>query len=397
MISAPDGFAFQPAGPRQAFAISPDGSRLAFTAMADDGQYRLWIRDLASLEPREVLAARGAYTVFWSPAGEALYFSVDRSLRRVTADAGSSYQIISDLPRRVPPLGTWIAPDRILLSYRQLTVMVPAAGGRAAAVEDAYLWPQAFPDGKHLLYLAYDKRIERFRLRVGRFGEPKGAKEILETDSRVSWVASTETPGSGYLIYVRAGSLLAQPFDAEWLRLTGDAVPLAGNMHVFQPTAAAGFSVSNNGVLVYQPLRNSSRVVWVDRSGREVQQVGPDNLSVAYVRASPDGRKIAASVHNPEKGGSEIWVYDTQSKVNRVLVPGPGIADKPVWSPDGTRLLYSRALGSGPKLYVRGLAEQDREEPPAQYRFSVGNRLVPRRPVCCVSDRKHHRRKRRRD
>lgn len=363
IIPAPEGFAFQPAGVRQAFAISPDGSRLAFTAMGDDGQYRLWIRDLASLEPREVTAARGAYTVFWSPGGDALYFSVDRSLRRVAAEAGSSYQIITDLPRRVPPLGTWIAPDRILLSYRQLTVVVPAAGGRASVVDDAYLWPQALPGGKQLLYLAYDKRIERFRLRAGRFGEPKGAKEILETDSRVSWVASTETPGSGYLIYVRAGSLLAQPFDAGGLRLTGDAIPLAGDMHVFQPTAAADFSVSNNGVLVYQPLRNNSRVVWLDRSGREIQQVGPDNLSVAYVRASPDGRKIAVSVHNPERGAAEIWVYDTGSKVNRVVVPGPGINDKPVWSPDGARLLYSRGLGGGPKLYVRGLGEGDREEP----------------------------------
>jgi Tol biopolymer transport system component len=260
-------------------------------------------------------------------------------------------------------LGTWIAPDRILLSYRQLTAVVPAAGGRATTIEDAYLWPQALPDGKHLLYLAYDKRIERFRLRVGRFGEPQSGKDILETDSRVSWVASSGTPGSGYLIYVRAGSLLAQPFDARGLRLAGDAVPLAANMHFFQPTAAADFSVSNNGVLVYEPLRNSSRVVWVDRSGREMQQVGPDHLSVVYVRASPDGHKIAASVHNPEKGASEIWVYDTQSKVNRIVVPGPGIVDKPVWSPDGSRLLYSRALGNGPKLYVRGLAEEDHEEP----------------------------------
>jgi TolB protein len=67
-------------------------------------------------------------------------------------------------------------------------------------------------------------------------------------------------------------------------------------------------------------------------------------------------------VHNSEKGATEVWVYDTQSKVNRLLVPGPGIVDKPVWSPDGTRLLYARALGSGPKLYVRGLADQDRKE-----------------------------------
>lgn len=361
-IAAPEGFAFVPAGIRQSFAISPDGSRLAFTAMGEDGQFRLWIRDLMSLEPREVQAARGAYTTFWSPSGDALYFGVDRSLRRITGEPGSAAQILSDMPRRIPPLGTWITPDRILLSYRQLTVTVPAAGGRLTPVQDAYLWPQVLPDGKHLLYLAYDKRIERFRLRIGRFGDPQGSKELLETDSRVIWVASTETPGASYLLYVRAGSLLAQPFDVAALRVTGDPVLLADNMYVFQPTAATDFSVSNNGVLVYQPLRNASRVVWLDRSGRELEQVGPDSLSVLYVRASPDGRKVAAAVHNAEKGASEIWVYDTQSKVNHVVVSGPGIADKPVWSSDGTRLLYARALGSGPKLYVRGLADQDREE-----------------------------------
>jgi Tol biopolymer transport system component len=213
-----------------------------------------------------------------------------------------------------------------------------------------------------LLYLAYDTRIERFRLRAGRFGKPQAAKDILETDSRVTWVASTQTPGTSYLFYVRGGSLLVQPFDGERLHVTGDAVPLADSLHVFQPTAAADFSVSTNGVLVYQPLRKNARVAWVDRAGRELERVGPDGQSVVYVRASPDGRKVAASVHNPEKGAAEIWVYDTRSKVNRVVAPGPGITDKPVWSPDGTRLLYSRALGAGPRLYVRGLGEQDREE-----------------------------------
>jgi hypothetical protein len=83
----------------------------------------------------------------------------------------------------------------------------------------------------------------------------------------------------------------------------------------------------------------------------------PDNLSVVYVRASRDGRKIAASVHNPEKGGSEIWVYDTQSKVNRVLVPAP----ESTTSQCGRRMelasLYSHALGSGRRCTL-GLANR---------------------------------------
>ncbi len=361
VISPPNGSVFQPAGERQVFAVSPDGSRLAFTTIGDDGQQRLWIRPLSSLDAREAPAARGAQTVFWSPAGDHLYFSVDRSLRRIT-DPGSPYQLINDFPRRVPPTGAWIGPDQILLSYRQFTAVVPAGGGRPTELRDSYLWPQVLPDGKRLLYLAYDKRIERFRLRAGRFGEPQAAKDILETDSRVTWVPSTQTPGTSYLLYVRGGSLLAQPFDAKRLQVAGEAVPLATNLHVFQPTAAADFSVSTNGVLVFEPLRNNAQVAWVDRAGRELERVGPGSQSVVYVRASPDGRKVAASVHNPEKGAAEIWVYDTRSRINRVVAPGPGIADKPVWSPDGTRLLYSRGLGAGPRLYLRGLGDQDREE-----------------------------------
>src|SRR5581483_7908494 len=92
VISPPNGSVFQPAGVRQAFAVSPDGSRLAFTTIGEDGLYRLWIRPLTSLDAQEAPAARGAQTLFWSPAGDALYFSVERSLRRIT-DPGSSYQL----------------------------------------------------------------------------------------------------------------------------------------------------------------------------------------------------------------------------------------------------------------------------------------------------------------
>ena len=370
-LYAPEEFAFVPAASRQSFAVSPDGSRLAFVALGVEGQFHLWVRELASLEPREVIGAKGVHTLFWSPRGDFLYFGLDRSLRRVSTEPGSAPQIIAELPRRVPPSGTWLSPERLLLSYRQMTVTVPPAGGHATAVPDTYLWPQMLPDGENLLYLAYDARINRFRLRAGRFGAPQSARDILETDSRVTWVASVRTPGTGYLLYVRSGSLLAQPFDPGRLQITGDAVSLAGNMHVFQPTGAADFSVSATGVLVYQPLVNRSHIAWVDRAGRERERVGPDNLSLVYVRASPDGRKVAASVHSLEKGGNEIWVYDTPSQVSRLFAPGPGILDSPVWAMDSKRLVYSRGLGSGPRLYMRGLGEEERELPLPASNFQI--------------------------
>lgn len=360
-IGPPEGFAFQPSGARQSFAISPDGTRLALVALGDDGQFRLWIRDMARLAPREVPDAKGLHTVFWSPEGDFLYFGLDRSLRRVSPEPGAAPQIIADLPRRVPPIGTWLNRDRLLLSYRQVTVTVPPAGGRATPEPNTYLWPQMLPDGQNILYLTYDARIRRFRLRVSRFGQPQTFKEILETDSRVTWVNSTRTPGHGYLLYVRAGSLLAQPFNTDRLQVAGEPIPVANNMHVFAPTGAADFSVSRTGDLVYEPLLSRSRIAWVDRTGRELDRISPDNLSVVDVRASLDGRKVAAAVYNMEKGGNEIWVYDSQSKVSRVFALGPGNLDKPVWAPDATRLLYSRGLGRGPQMYVRSLTEQDPE------------------------------------
>jgi Tol biopolymer transport system component/DNA-binding winged helix-turn-helix (wHTH) protein len=370
-ISPPEGFGFQPSGSRQSFAISPDGTRLAFVALADDGQFRLWVRDVARLEPREVPAAKGLHTVFWSPEGDFLYFGVDRSLRRISPEPGAAPQIITDLTWRVPAIGAWLSQDRLLLSNRQVSVTVPPTGGRATPVTDRYLWPQMLPDGQHLLYLVYDSQIHRYRLRASRFGENQAEKEILETDSRVTWVNSARTPGRVYLLYVQAGSLLAQPFDAERLRVAGEPVSLANNMHVFAPTAAADFSVSRTGDLVYEPLLNRSHIAWVDRTGRELERISPDNLSVVDVRASLDGHKVAAAVYNVEKGGNEIWVYDTQSKASRVFAPGPGIVDKPVWSPDATRLLYSRGLGRGPQMYVRSLAEPEPERPLAAGDFQL--------------------------
>ncbi|HYI94588.1 MAG TPA: winged helix-turn-helix domain-containing protein [Bryobacteraceae bacterium] len=361
-VPAPDGYGLEPAGSRQAFAVSPDGSRLAFTALGDDGRFRLWVRDLAELEPREAPDTAGLHSVFWSPSGDSLYYSVRGTVRRIATQGGSAQQIISELPQ-VLHLGTWLSPDRMLLSNRVASFLVPTSGGTPTRLDQTYVWPQVLPDGKHILSIAYDERLHRNRLRVAEFGKPDTTRDILETDSRVTWVRSNAAGRPGHLLYVRGGTLIAHPFDVASLKLAGEAVPLVGGVHFFQPTGAADFSVSQNGVLVYQTRASGTEMEWRDRQGGSVSKVGPARLSTKCVRLSPDGAKIAAAVHNRETGATELWLFNASTGAGRVFVPGPGVLDAPVWSADSQRLLYSRALGSAPKLYIRGLGEQDPEEP----------------------------------
>jgi hypothetical protein len=224
-----------------------------------------------------------------------------------------------------------------------------------------YVWPQVLPDGKHILHVQYDPRMRRNRLKVSEYGGAVSA-DLLETDSRVIYVSSSDSEVSDQLLYVRGGTLLAHPFDAKQLRLTGDAVPIAGSIHFFQPTGAADFSASGAGTLVYQSHHPGSHLQWLDRSGRDIGQIGRMTGATKYVRVSPDGRKVAASIHNAESGSTELWIFGTSAGTGRVMVTGPGIIDSPVWSGDSSRIVYSRALGGAPQLFMRGLGEQDREQ-----------------------------------
>ena len=68
------------------------------------------------------------------------------------------------------------------------------------------------PDGEHVLYSGWDARAGRYQARVVRLRDFT-TKDLIETDSRAMYTASTVTPGAGYLLYIRGGNLLAHPFD----------------------------------------------------------------------------------------------------------------------------------------------------------------------------------------
>ena len=136
---------------------------------------------------------------------------------------------------------------------------ISAGGGTAVKVPIAekdqagYRWPSFLPDGKHVLVTSNDGSggIFAVTLATGQVqlvlpGE-NGPAQYIEP---------------GYLLFLRGGDLLAQPFDARAMRTSGSAQSIAESV-----AAATRFSVSDNGMLLYQ--RSFSGPTHVGGSGRQ--------------------------------------------------------------------------------------------------------------------------------
>src|SRR5207248_5195099 len=129
------------------------GRRLAFSAMDASGVFQAFVRELDSLESRPVPKSVGSYHVFWAPDGHSLFLSVRGVLRRAAIE-GDSYQVVCAIPSLM--LTGAVLESNILISARTANFVVPASGGTPRKTEDLYPWPQVLPDGKHLLYTAFD-------------------------------------------------------------------------------------------------------------------------------------------------------------------------------------------------------------------------------------------------
>jgi len=360
-VRPPPGFELEGAASRQAFALSPDGGRLAFTAMDSSGSFSVFLRDFNSLEPRLVPGSDGAHTVFWPPDGQSLYLTAQGKLWRTPLE-GDARVLLGDSPGFMFS-GAWLSHERILADSFRASYLVSPSGGPLEQLKEMYWWPQMLPDGVHMLYVRRDVQSGHYRARLVRFSDFSATRDLIETDSRVLYVASTVTPDSGYLLYVRGGNLLAHPFDPRSLRVTGEAMPIAGKISFFFQTGAADFSVSDRGTLAYQGYVNRSQLVWVDRTGRQLATIGPANINVKSARLSPDGQRIATAIFDTERGQQDLWIFDVKTNSGRRLATEPGLRDAPVWSPDSTTLAFvHQADDNLPRVHVRGLGEKDTEE-----------------------------------
>jgi serine/threonine-protein kinase len=82
--------------------------------------------------------------------------------------------------------------------------------------------------------------------------------------------------------------------------------------------------------------------VWVDRQGHEEPLPVPMRAYL-YPQLSPDGTKLAVDVRDED---NDVWIWDLVRSSLRRFTFDRAIDGAPVWSPDGTRLVFSSNRGT---------------------------------------------------
>ena len=183
------------------------------------------------------------------------------------------------------------------------------------------------------------------------------AKRLFDAD------AAAVLGPSGFLFFVRGGTLLARRFDARALEPAGEPVRVAdellGSYSVFLGKAAlAGSSTT----LVYRTGAGVQRqFMWFDRSGNALGTAGPSDSTIHNPDISPDGQQILFQrVGGLDRG---IWLLDSsRDTVSRFTIE-EGRYIFPTWSPDGARLVFSKLEGDGAvNAYQRAVRSGEPEE-----------------------------------
>jgi len=337
--------------------VSPDGKRIAFTAVDEDAETRVFVRNLDASEATALSGTEGAQFPFWAPDSRWLGFFTQPGdlLRKIDTTGGPPMTLCAASNGKG---GSWSSDGVIVFApnagsgvYR-----VSSAGGEAVEIttpdaehHNSHRLPWFLPDGRHFLFAARGANSEESAIMIGSLDgdEPR---ELLRSISQAAYTA-------GRLIFVRDQTLMTQDFDPKAMKLMAEAMPVAEDVMVIPGASLAIFGVSQNGVLAYQTGDAVAETIleWRDRTGRPTGVLG-DPALYRLVSLSPDDRHAVAQIVDLEGGAYDLWIYEIDRNIRTRFTFDSNGDVAPVWSPDGTMIYFASNRGGNFAVYRKPLS-----------------------------------------
>jgi serine/threonine-protein kinase len=343
--------------------ISPDGRQLLYAAALPNEGARLWLRSLQTQEARPLAGTGGFDGIpFWSADSRTVTFGADGKLRKIDAGGGPA-QVLADVTGQVLG-GLWQARDRIRYAVESQGLFdVPASGGTPVPVQlgplerAGALSPSPMPGGNYV-----------FCKCVGAAGgiyvataDSAPPRRILPDTSLLEYAPSPE-PDLGYILFARGGAaltgiggtLMAQGIRPRNLTLVGEPIAIAEHVRRFSAsdTGVLVYSTDENGVPVGVPGIVQGQLTWFDRRGTVLSTVGDPGI-LRIPRLSPDGRFVALEQADAQTQNMDIYLFEFARGVNNRFTFSPAREVSPIWSEQGSSLIYTLMSSDGTTEWYR--------------------------------------------
>ena len=351
-VPAPDGVRMRPAPGEP---LSPNGRMLAFVGSTGSSTPTIWVRPLESSTAQAIRGTEGVLRFYWSHDSRHIVFVTANNIQKVPVTGGDPQILVNQPGRNVAssPQGVLlISGDGPLLRVSDTGGQaVPESELDASRKEVRHDYPHFLPDGRHYLFTA--RTQQGGMVYVGTLGS-KDRQPLpgLATDTAYS--------DTGHLVFLREGRLFAQPFDVDSRTLSGEAVPLTPRFAA-ENALTANFSVSADRSIAFLQTGEDSptRLVWFDRSGKELSQE-PVSGSPEAPNLSLDGTRVAFERGEPN-GKVDIWSLDLGRGTDMRLT-FDGASERPVFSPDGSRFAFVRSRSESAEIYQKAAGGTGPEE-----------------------------------
>jgi WD40 repeat protein len=321
-------------------ALTRDGGQLAFVgASGPEGglHQQAYVRRLDERVARPVPETDDARSVFFSPDGSWLGFSTGANRLFKVRLAGGSPVPITDL---AGPLNSasWGEDDRIVYGVTGAPglMSVAASGGQGEEIlaqndtVTGMLDPRHLPGGRVVVFssLINGNKIQTLDLET---------REVRTLGPGISpyWVPD-------HLVYgLPDGTVLAHPFDARRLELTGEPVQIASGVGGWL-NISRDLAVSESGTIAYiERGLAGSDLLLLNSGGPRVFESLLHGTEMSTPRVAPNGEAVLYTQGIPGAAPSSLFVYSERQRTSRLLYTGQGVWGMG-WSPDGGTVLLAQ-------------------------------------------------------